>query len=46
MDNGREYSFAFMYAPSNKVSGASPFDPTQSIELEMHQFELEFGYSW
>lgn len=46
LESGREYSFAVMYAPSHKVSGASPFDPTQTIELEMHQFELEFGYSW
>ena len=44
--NGREASFSLMYAPSNKVSGANTFDPTQRIELQMKQFELEFGYSW
>ena len=46
ISNGHEYSMNFMYAPEEKVSGTNPFDPTQTIELKMHQFELEFGYSW
>ena len=46
MDNGKEYSFSVMYAPEKKISGPNPFDPTQKIELKMHQFEIEFGYSW
>ncbi len=33
-----------MYAPSKSVSGANTFDPTQTLELEMSQFELEIGY--
>jgi len=46
MRTGREYSMSFMYAPEKKVTGTSPLDPTQTIELKMHQFEIEFGYSW
>lgn len=44
--NGREYSLSVMYAPENQVQGPNSFDPTQSLELRMHQFEIEFGYSW
>ena len=46
MANDREYSFTLMFAPGEKVSGTNSFDPTQTIRLEMHQFELEFAYSW
>lgn len=46
VSSGREYSVGIMYAPEKKVSGPSPFDPTQTIELKMRQFEIEFGYSW
>jgi long-chain fatty acid transport protein len=44
LSNDHEFSMAFMYAPSNSVKGANPFDPSQTIELEMSQFEIEFGY--
>jgi len=44
LNNAREWSMAFMYAPSNDVKGANTFDPTQTLEIEMHQFEIEFGY--
>ena len=40
-----EFNFAFMYALENSVKGTSAFDPGQQIELEMKQYELEFGYS-
>lgn len=46
MENGREYSFMMMYAPENEVRGSNPFDPTQQIGIKMHQFEIEFAYSW
>jgi long-chain fatty acid transport protein len=46
MANKREYSFTLMVAPNEKVSGINSFDPTQTLRLEMRQFELEFGYSW
>jgi len=42
----KELSFSLMYAPENSVSGRSPFDPTQRITLEMHQFELELSLAW
>ena len=29
-----------------KRGGSASFDPTQSIELSMHPFELEFTLSW
>ena len=41
-----ELNFAGMYAPSKTVSGTNPFAPDQTIELKMHQFELEFSYAW
>ena len=46
LENDHEFSMSFMYAPENKESGPSTFDPTQEIELKMHQFEIEFAYSW
>jgi long-chain fatty acid transport protein len=46
LENGREFNLSLLYAPENKEKGTNPFDPTQTIELGMHQFELEFGYSW
>lgn len=42
--NGGAWSFSLMYAPSNTVNGVNPFDPTQTIDLEMKQFELEISY--
>jgi long-chain fatty acid transport protein len=44
LDSGNELNLMLMYAPTEKVRGSSPFDPTQTIKLEMKQFELEFGY--
>jgi long-chain fatty acid transport protein len=44
--NGNEVSVAVMYAPEASIKGTSSFDPTQQIELSMHQFEVEFSYSW
>jgi long-chain fatty acid transport protein len=41
-----EFNLAFMYAPEGSVKGANPFDPTQTIELKMYQWELEAGYTW
>jgi len=43
---GREFDIAFMFAPEAKISGQSAFDPTQRIELQMSQFEVEFSYAW
>jgi long-chain fatty acid transport protein len=46
LSNGHEFSLSFMYAPENDVVGPNTFDPTQSVTIEMEQFELEFGYAW
>ena len=46
LSNANELSFSLMYAPSKTVSGTNTFDPTQQLEIEMHQFELEIGYSF
>jgi len=43
--NNNDFNFALMYAPSVTVSGASPFVPTQIIDIEMYQYELAFSYS-
>jgi len=45
LSSSSEFAFAAMYAPSNTVSGQSPFDPGQTIELEMDQFEAQATYS-
>jgi long-chain fatty acid transport protein len=44
---GGNFNFSVMYAPSNKVTGANPLEVPgqQTIELEMHEWELELGYS-
>ncbi|MFT5482599.1 MAG: long-chain fatty acid transport protein [Halieaceae bacterium] len=46
LNNDKEFSISFMFAPSKKLTGPSTFDPTQTISIEMEQFELEFGYTW
>jgi len=28
------------------VKGVSMFDPTQELEIEMSQFEIEYSYRW
>jgi long-chain fatty acid transport protein len=33
-----------MYAPEKSVTGPNMFDPTQTIELSMDQFEFELSY--
>ena len=43
--NNQEISFAGMYAPSNTVSQANPMDPGQTIDLAMHQYEIQGTYS-
>ena len=39
-----QVSFLLMHALKESVKGANAFDPTQTCELEMQQFEL--GVSW
>ena len=44
--NGGAWSFSFMYAPENTLTGPSMFDPTQTVELKMSQLEFEVGFSF
>ncbi|MDE2304727.1 MAG: outer membrane protein transport protein [Gammaproteobacteria bacterium] len=46
MANHGELNMAFTYAPEKKVVGTNTFDPTQTIEVRMHQYILEVGYAW
>lgn len=46
MKKGNELSVSIMHAFNNDVSGPNPFDPTQTIEISMFQWEVEIGYSW
>ncbi len=45
-ERGGEFDFAAMFAPNQTVSGPNTFDPTQTITVRMHQFEVDFGYAW
>ena len=40
-----EFSFAGMYAPSTDVTGSTQFDNTQTVKLEMDQFEVQGTYT-
>jgi long-chain fatty acid transport protein len=42
--NDHALNFAVTHALNNKVSGQNPFDPGQTIELEMNQWEFEIGF--
>lgn len=46
LTGGREFSMALMYSPKFKISGPQNFDPTQTVTLEMTQWDLEFSYAW
>ena len=45
-DSGNAWNFSFMFAPTKSIKAPSAFDPTQTIELEMHQFEVEVSYTF
>lgn len=45
IDSASDFTFAAMYAPSSSVSGSTQFDNTQTVELEMDQFELQGTYT-
>jgi long-chain fatty acid transport protein len=55
LPSGNEWSLSFMYALNNKVKGpasmnpmtsGNPFDPTQTVDIDMNQWELEFAFGW
>ena len=39
-----ELTFHAMHALNNSVSGTNPFDPSQTVEIEMNQFEFGVSY--
>jgi long-chain fatty acid transport protein len=43
---GREFSMALMYAPENCVTGPDLFTPGQTVELCMHQWAVNAGFSF
>ncbi|MCG8582578.1 MAG: outer membrane protein transport protein [Bacteroidales bacterium] len=43
---GNAVNLALSYAPSNALTGASPMDPTQEIELDLELFELELSFTF
>ena len=46
LSSGDEFNMSFMYAFKKKVSGPNTLDPTQTIMLDMKQWEIEFSYGW
>lgn len=46
LSSGDEWSLSFMYAPKVTLKGPNTFDPSQTVEFSMDQFELEVSYSW
>ncbi len=45
LTNNSDFNIALMYAPNFSVSGPNTFDPAQTIEIEMVQYELAASYS-
>lgn len=45
LDQSSAFNFALMYAPNVAVSDANTFDPTQTIEIDMDQYEIAASYS-
>lgn len=41
-----EISAAFTYSPNNTVSGPNPNDPTQTVQLQMSEWEIAIGYTY
>ena len=41
-----KFSLAGMFTLDNEVTGTNPFDPTPTITIGMHQWEVELSYSW
>lgn len=46
MSNGHSVDFSINYALNNVVSGNNSFDPGQTIDLEMNQWDFEINYSF
>ena len=46
INKSNEVMVSFMYAPEKSVLGPNPFDPAQTIEIKMSQFQIEIGYGF
>jgi len=46
LSGNQELNVSGMYAPKESVSGANPFDPSQQVEIEMSQWEVQAGWAW
>ncbi len=45
LDESSDFNFALMYAPNVSVSDTNTFDPTQTVEIDMDQYEIAASYS-
>ncbi len=45
IDSSSEFNFAFMYAPNVDVQGSNTFDPAQTVNIDMDQYEIAASYS-
>ena len=45
LEDNSEMTMSFMYGKGSKVSGPNPFDPGQTISIDMDQYQLGFTYS-
>jgi long-chain fatty acid transport protein len=47
MPGNQEFNISAMYAPSESVKGANPFDGgATQIEIEMSQWDIQAGWAW
>ncbi|HBH07675.1 MAG TPA: hypothetical protein DDX92_13850 [Flavobacteriales bacterium] len=46
MIGDKALNFAVTHALANTVSGPNPFDPAQTVDLEMNQWEFELGFNF
>lgn len=44
LDGDWQLTSAAMYSPESTIEGPNPFDPAQTIEVSMHQYELSLGF--
>jgi long-chain fatty acid transport protein len=45
-ESGNALHLAIVYALNSSVKGTNPMDPSQSIEIEMNQFEVEIAFTF
>ena len=45
LSDGSEFTMSFMYGAGKKVKGTNPFDSTQTLGIDMDQYQVGFTYS-